>query len=588
MSRPGLLRPLSIAGALALLGALSLPTAAAAAPGDDVLVFSHGDVVDRVDPGVGGGEYEWISDAIDAAGYNVTGFDGGDGQAATWATALNGIEVFVLPEQEYGPFYNPGSPPPWLSADAFDVLIDWIRAGGTMLFSGTCNNASASAYLLSQAVGVKYPRFLFDESCSNPDESTRWIGDTDLPSQLDPLSGTFSMNLALFSPQQRAPLTVWYTAPGWCYGEGLTVGEFTAGSGRIAFEAWDYYNDTDGDQAAWNEVLGSLLDGNAAASSWVPGEELPAPITAITASGQPLYTISESYCDSDQALLYRVDPSTALAAPIIGELIEGDPSQGATDPTTGISYLPFYDYDQGYLLLTVDTLTGEFTEVGAFSGDFGDLDGIEELYSLAIGADGSAYVLAEVWREDIREYLVQLFALDLSDASLTLIATIDDDLLDDPNGFAFNPVDGRYYAFEEDTYELFEVDVLTGGLTLLGTLDAPSIDYGFSDVTALQIAADGTFYVVWDGVYVEEEDEYGGMLASFTLADISGGLIAATGIGVLTDDVMESYSLLLGPAAAPAGLPATGAEPSGVVLSVAALLVLGLALIGIRRARRAA
>lgn len=46
MSRPEWLRPLSIAGALALLGALVLPTAAQAAPGDDVLVFSNENVVD--------------------------------------------------------------------------------------------------------------------------------------------------------------------------------------------------------------------------------------------------------------------------------------------------------------------------------------------------------------------------------------------------------------------------------------------------------------------------------------------------------------------------------------------------------------
>ena len=76
-----------LVGTAVLLGAIAAPLPAAAAPGDDVLVFSNASVVDT-GPGVDGGEYEWISAAITAGGYDVVPFDGGDGSALAWTTAM--------------------------------------------------------------------------------------------------------------------------------------------------------------------------------------------------------------------------------------------------------------------------------------------------------------------------------------------------------------------------------------------------------------------------------------------------------------------------------------------------------------------
>lgn len=579
MSRSAWIRSASLVGALALIGALTLPTAAQAAPGDDVLVFSNSDVVDLA-PGAIDGEYEWISAAIDAAGYTTIPFDGGDGQASTWTTALTDIDYFVLPEQERGAFYNPDSPPAWLSAAALEVFVDWIQAGGTLLVSGNCNDdQGGTAYLLSQAVGVDYNGAL--GYCQEPGTSTRWIDDSGLPAELSRANGTYAIDLASFSDAQRAPLKVWYSAD--VCAEVLTVGEFAAGSGRVAFEAWDYFNDMSIDQAPWNEVLASLLNGNTAVSNWNPavGPPAPAPITAVTASGQKLYTISEFGCE-DESALFRVHPGTANAAPVSGTSIEGDAAQGAINPTTGIAYVPFEDYDtEDNLLLTVDLTTGAFTEVGEFSTDF---DYLVEVYSIAIARDGSAYAFAEV--DDGDSDPLGLFSLNLSDASLTLIAEVDESQLNEPNGFAFNPQNGKFYAFEEDSRELFEVNVQTGALTSLGVISAPSL-HEDSDVTALQIGQDGTFWVVYDVPLDEDEEEWAGMLASFTLGDIAGGDVNVHEAGILTDDPLESYSLLL----SAAELAATGVNAAGtaeVALSAGALLVFGMALVVVRRRRRRA
>jgi LPXTG-motif cell wall-anchored protein len=592
MSRTRLIRTAAIAGTLAVVGALLLPTAAAeAAPGDDVLVFSNGNVVDREDTGASGGEYEWISAAIDDLGYNVIPFDGADGSDTAWETALEGIDYFVLPDQEKGPFYDPDTPPSWLGASAFDVLIDWIQAGGTMLVSGTCQvHQGGTGYLLSQAVGVDYDNVLggdepSTDSCIEAGLSTRWIDDSSLPDNLGYANGDYGMMLTAFSDAQLAPLTVWYTS-GSCE-EMLTVGEFAAGSGRIAFEAWDYYNDLGANQAPWNEVLASLIDGNSAVSDWHAGSVAPGPVTATTASGQKLFAIGEeqSNCgddgDEDVNGLFRVNPGTGQAAPIGSGYIDGDVGQGATDPTTGISYLPA-DVDDP-TLVTVNTESGSFEEVGEFSADFDDVD---EVYSIAIAADGAAYAFAEIHDGD--DSFLGLFSLDLSDASLTLIDEIDEDELEDPYAFAYDPVNGKFYVFDQGGHEFFLVNVATGGLTELGELAGASLDFE-SFVMALQVDTAETFWVSYDVPIGEEEPEWQSMLAKFTLADIGGGDVQAHEVGFLVDDPIYTHSLLL--SAAVPQLAATGVDQAtvgGLALGAGCVLFLGLCLVAVRRRRRPA
>ena len=586
VARP--LRAAAVIGAIALIGAIAAPMTASAAPGDDVLVFSNPNVVDT-SAGVDGGEYEWISAAITAAGFDVVPFDGGDGSALAWTTALTDIEVFVLPEQETGYFNDPLSPPAWLSEAAKDALVDWIRAGGAMLQSSACDGAAVT--VLSEAVGVDYSDVV---DCSSNVSAPRWISDASLPAALPYADGTYGIDLTAMSESQLAPLSVWYAGSylDECTGalqESLAAGVFAAGSGRVAFEAWDYYNDDSAGQADWNAVLASLIDGNAAASTWAPADQ-PAPpapkppVTATTAAGESLFTVSPSDpCDSDDHLLFRVDPSTAVAAPVGDDEIVGDASQGAWDPISETAFFPFYNDDDGdYYLMTVDPATGAFAEVGEF--DITDLDYIDEVFSIAIGPDGTAYLMAQLEIGD-DFYELALFSLDLTDASLTFIAQIDDDLLDEPNGFAVDPSTGLFYAFEEDSLELFQVNVATGALTLLGELDAPSVDLsGSTDVTALQIGADGTFWVVFDEA--DESFDDAGMLATFTLADIAGGVVSATEVGLITDDPIESWSLLLVPGAPE--LAATGADADGLLTGSALLVLLGGLLLGARTLRRRA
>jgi hypothetical protein len=589
MLRTRLTRSTVVVAALATAGALAIPTAAQAAPGDDILVFSNSSVVDT-SLGSNGGEYEWISAAITNAGYTAVPFDGGDGSEAAWTTALADVDVFVLPEQESGVFYDPDSAaPPWLSDEAKGALIEWIHAGGSVIMSGACDPSNGQ--LLSDAVEVDYSDVF---GCESFDTAPRWIDDAALPASLSYADGTYAMSLSDFSPAQLAPLTVWYSGESndECLDtpvEALGVGVFAAGAGSVSFVAWDYYNDPSADQASWNAVLAALIEGSSASSTWTPFSETEPPakqaVTATTASGASLYTVSPvDICGSADHAVFRIDPGTALAAPVGASSFPGYASQGAWSATAELAYLPFYDDDSGEdVLVTLDPVTGAFSTVGEFAGDDIYVDGVT---SLAIGPDGDAYAFLEDSEYEGDYYELALYSVDLSDASLSFISGIDIDELDDPNGFAADPTTGLFYAFEEDGSELFLVDVATGGLTSLGALDSPSFEPDDSDSTALQIDSDGVFWVVFDEAQLVGSPGYAGMLATFTLADISAGVIAATEVGIITDGPIPSYSLLLVPGEPQPQLAATGLDSELPLGAVALVLLGGTALLVVRARRR--
>ena len=70
-----------------------------------------------------------------------------------------------------------------------------------------------------------------------------------MPATLPWVNGIYTMTLSDFTAPQLAPLTVWYSGEfiDGCEGEltdELAAGVFAAGSGRVAIEAWDYFNVT--------------------------------------------------------------------------------------------------------------------------------------------------------------------------------------------------------------------------------------------------------------------------------------------------------------------------------------------------------
>ncbi len=129
--RKGLAAAATIALTAAMLGLGAGAAQAYPAAITDVkaLIFSNDNVVDT------GREYLNELGDLESLGVQVTPFDGGDGSVGNWTTALAGIDLFVLPEQETDIFYETGGKP-WISDAAYQVLKNWVDAGGLMIVNG--------------------------------------------------------------------------------------------------------------------------------------------------------------------------------------------------------------------------------------------------------------------------------------------------------------------------------------------------------------------------------------------------------------------------------------------------------------------
>lgn len=303
-SRARLLGAIPLALATTLVGGTLLATPAVAAPGDDVLVFSNANVVDTSSAD-GEGELRNIVAALEDIGLVVTEFDGGDGSAAAWSTALAGIESVVFPESEEGTLFLTGADASdaWLSDAAAAALGAWAQAGGTVLLSG--QDESNTGQLLSVLTGADFDGAWVNGGSSS--SAPRVIADASLPAVLPEANGTYPPTIADWTPAQLALLTPWYVE-----GDNLWVGVLAAGSGRVAIESWDYYpypGNSSGECGAvgegsdaqvtyeWNRVLSGLLGGGAptapgVAPAWT-GDGIPVDITttfgAIEGSGNWIY-----------------------------------------------------------------------------------------------------------------------------------------------------------------------------------------------------------------------------------------------------------------------------------------------------------
>lgn len=285
--------------------------------------------------------------------------------------------------------------------------------------------------------------------------------------------------------------------------------------------------------------------------------------------GDSMYSIS---CDSDLTgyQLFSVESTTAASTPIgTGSLSEGYPCAGqpAYNPATGVSYYIQWG-EEPETLASIDVTTGVSTTIGGFYYDNGEFPEYIDPDAIAIGADGTAYLLgnntlwslnlATAWVEPIGES-VQAYA------------------------FAADPATGKFYAIESGN-EIWEIDVTTGAATSLGTITFPNESYR---TYSLQFDEAGTFWVEVD-YYDEGLEEYWASLWSFTLPTIATPVLS----GTFTLDGAPYYheALLIIPGTPEVVLADTGVDASALpfVAGIAGLLVAaGITTTIIARRRRA-
>lgn len=285
--------------------------------------------------------------------------------------------------------------------------------------------------------------------------------------------------------------------------------------------------------------------------------------------GDSLYSLS---CDSEYPnfQLFSVDSTTAFSTPVgEGTLPNVDTCAGqpAYNPVTGISYYIQW-FDEGDTeLASIDVATGVSTSIGVFYWPNGEFPENIDADSIAIGGDGSAYMLSSG----------TLYSLNLTTGFVEVIAPVTESAL---YSFAWDPKTGLFFAVNTE-WDVFQIDVTDGTLDYVDTLGFPGA--GLYGTYSLQFDKAGTLWIELD---VDATVWEGGMatLWSATLTTLDTPVLS----GVFTDDPYYTEALLIIPGK-PA-LAATGSTGASVLPWAigGAVLLLGVgALISVARTRRA-
>ena len=289
--------------------------------------------------------------------------------------------------------------------------------------------------------------------------------------------------------------------------------------------------------------------------------------------GDSLYAIS---CDNDYNdwQVFGVDPTTAFSTPIGdgsgGVEEDGCAAQPAYNPATGKSY--YIQWSEDHFLAEVDVVTGESAVVGDFYYDNGEFPESINVNSLAIGADGSAFVL------DFDGYL---WSVDLDTAWVTPIGQS----VSSAWAFAADPVTGKFYAITYDN-DLYEIDVTDGSTNFIDNIVPAEPQTAFYTYS-LQFDGAGTFWIEADG---SDGDNTTATLWSFTLETLDAPVYS----GIFTDDPFYTEAILIIPGdvvpVEPA-LAATGADLADVIpwgVGAAAIVLAGGVLMIVRSRRASA
>lgn len=286
--------------------------------------------------------------------------------------------------------------------------------------------------------------------------------------------------------------------------------------------------------------------------------------------GDSLYAVN---CDDvyNDFQFFSVESTTAFSTPIgdgLGSVSEyACAGQPAYDPSTGKSYYIQWE-EEGTFLAEIDVVTGVSATIGEFSWVNGEFPQTLDAYSIAIGSDGSAYLMAGS----------ALWELNLETAQATLISEAINTY-----AFAYNSATDKFYAIDTDD-TIYEIDVTTGGETAIGEVVFPD-DMTSYTVYSLQFDQAGTFWIEVD--HFSENDFFNAELWSFSPT----GFEAPVFSGVFTDDPFYTEAILIVPgvvAPVEPALAATGADLADVLPWAigGAVIVLAGGVLLILRSRR--
>jgi LPXTG-motif cell wall-anchored protein len=259
---------LTAVSAFALAGGLVLAsgTVAVAYPDEpadlNIVMFSNGLITDPGQEDLG------VHGALTGLGGTLTIFDGGDGSALAWSTALTDVDLLVLPEPERGPHYVAGGSVT-MSDDAADVLRDWISDGGYVIAMGAWDDYFYGP-LLSALTGLDYnAATAVVERWGEPIVLQGSVPGA--PAELPHADGSYLFaDFGAWSAELLAPVTPIYLSGD---GQALGVGSWTIGDGIFLYVAYDWFpGNTAENLAIWDDFLQF-----AAAGAFAPADAIVEP-----------------------------------------------------------------------------------------------------------------------------------------------------------------------------------------------------------------------------------------------------------------------------------------------------------------------
>lgn len=176
-----------------------------------------------------------------------------------------------------------------------------------------------------------------------------------------------------------------------------------------------------------------------------------APTPGTLADGNELFVME--YDNNLTEDFVSVDVATGLTTKVGTSSLDSGWSGASFNPADGQIYaIELHEWNDPYTLHSINPATGAVTEIGALP------DGVSA-GALAIDADGNGFLID--WDEN-------LYSIDLSDASTTLIGSFTAGGFGDVYGFAINPVDGRaYFAEFYGSHDIYEIDLSDASTTLI-------------------------------------------------------------------------------------------------------------------------
>ena len=289
-----------------------------------VLLFYNDAYIDIDDTSTGNSEGNNTKAALEALGHDVTTTEAID--SAGLSTALEGNDVFVIPEQEEGPIA------PDLDADAQQAIVDFVEGGGSLVIMDD----------YADFVNTVFGYSLVDENADDS-EQTAAAATTEFATDAPMLDDPSATRGATTASLPAGASTIYLDA-----GDLASVFVTPEGDGSVVWLGYDWFNSVPGFDAS--DSLND--DGQVSSYEWAGILDSAVELPSLAIDD---VTVTES--DSEETATFTVTLDRAVSEVVMVDFATATGSAGSDDFTATSGTLTFA---RGETSKTIDVaITGD-------------------------------------------------------------------------------------------------------------------------------------------------------------------------------------------------------------------------------------